>query len=448
MKSYSRVFLTILLGLIHVVVLAQDEKNTQNQNSIKIYIDQVGFKNIENLDKTYQEIYLSILNSQLSYMKTGTRFLAGTKIKLQITNSSGNQIDQKSWESISEVDNMEQANQQIGLEIAGFMLEPGRYSLMATITDLNSGVKSESEKTLLVPSFKGTKVQLSEIELAQSIQRAEQKNKFVKNNIEVLPIPTRVIGLNSPFLYFYTEMYNLTESAEYTKEFSVVDNRGNIVEFSEKPYLPKSENSIWIEKIKLLQQASGKYTLRLKLIKKKAKEIAFRETEFWLSNPNKVIAASQLSEQDVEEFRSLFHHLVDNKQLQFYDALNKEGKIEYINKFWKERTPEFKKQHLERFYAAQKTYGSANTPGWKSDRGRVLIMYGAPDDIEREPASLNSRAYEMWIFESLPNQGQVVFVFVDFGIFGNYELVHSTIKSSDRMEIYDPEWREKITIAR
>ena len=46
------------------------------------------------------------------------------------------------------------------------------------------------------------------------------------------------------------------------------------------------------------------------------------------------------------------------------------------------------------------------------------------------------------------NQGQVQFVFVDFGIYGNYQLVHSNIKGSDRLEIYNPDWMDETRISR
>ena len=103
---------------------------------------------------------------------------------------------------------------------------------------------------------------------------------------------------------------------------------------------------------------------------------------------------------------------------------------------------------MERFYTAQKLYTSKGTPGWKSDQGRVLIMYGPPTEVEKEPTSLNSRAYEVWYYEGLKEQAQAIFIFADMAIFGNYQLIHSTMQGGERAEIYDPDWQQRIIIAR
>ena len=57
-------------------------------------------------------------------------------------------------------------------------------------------------------------------------------------------------------------------------------------------------------------------------------------------------------------------------------------------------------------------------PGWRSDRGRIYIQYGPPDQVESRPMNLDSAAYEIWTYI---REGRR-FVFVDYGGFGRYEL--------------------------
>jgi GWxTD domain-containing protein len=63
----------------------------------------------------------------------------------------------------------------------------------------------------------------------------------------------------------------------------------------------------------------------------------------------------------------------------------------FIEQFWLQRDPtpgtpenEFKEEHYRRFAYANQHFGSlqASLVGWKSDRGRIYIMYGPPDEIE------------------------------------------------------------------
>ena len=76
--------------------------------------------------------------------------------------------------------------------------------------------------------------------------------------------------------------------------------------------------------------------------------------------------------------------------------------------------------------------------GWRTDRGRVLLLYGVPDEIERFPYSAENKPYEIWKYFSI--QGGVIFVFVDKRELGRYELVHSTARG----ELNDPEWERWI----
>jgi len=447
MKSLISVLICSLL--LSTFMLAQSQENEDQRNQIRFFVDYTGFKNIKNTNETYQEIYIALSNSQLSYFKKGAKYLAGINILILVKDLEDNQVARSEWESISEIDSLQQAERQVAFEIAGFLLPPGKYNMEIDVTDLNSKTSGTYNQPMSVIDLSENKLQLSEIEFSQSIKRTENINKFVKNNLEILPHPARVYGSGSPFMYFYSEIYNLNPDSDgYSKEYSIIDDQNNVVKFSEKDYVASSINSIWVEKINLLPYVSSKYLLRLKIIDKKTGNTELRESEFWLNNPNKLVSFAQMDDTDIEEFRAQIYYLVDKNELKLYDQLNRKAKVEYINNFWKNRSPEFKKEHLQRFYIAQQRFSSKGTPAWKSDQGRIYITYGPPDEIEREPASINSKAYEIWIYESLKKQAQVIFVFGDLAIFGNYQLLHSNIKSPDRMEIYNPKWREELMIAR
>ena len=72
--------------------------------------------------------------------------------------------------------------------------------------------------------------------------------------------------------------------------------------------------------------------------------------------------------------------------------------------------------------------------------GRIYILYGAPDDIERHTADTESNAWEKWIYETLKDQGGVFFIFGDLEGFGRYTLLHSNLTG----EKYDENWEQWI----
>ncbi len=78
--------------------------------------------------------------------------------------------------------------------------------------------------------------------------------------------------------------------------------------------------------------------------------------------------------------------------------------------------------------------------GWKTDRGRVYIMYGEPNEIERYPNQTQTRPYEIWSYYDL--EGGVRFVFGDITGFADYQLLHST----KRGELRDQYWERRISV--
>ncbi|MCI0515896.1 GWxTD domain-containing protein, partial [candidate division KSB1 bacterium] len=127
-----------------------------------------------------------------------------------------------------------------------------------------------------------------------------------------------------------------------------------------------------------------------------------------------------------------------------FKKLDLDGRRKYIVEFWAKRDldPSTKKNEYREEYLSRVRYANDQftgfQKGWKSDRGRVLLIYGHPDEIERFPFSSDTKPYQIWKYFSI--QGGVEFVFVDKRSFGNMELIHSTARG----ELNDPEWERWI----
>ena len=74
--------------------------------------------------------------------------------------------------------------------------------------------------------------------------------------------------------------------------------------------------------------------------------------------------------------------------------------------------------------------------GWKTDEGRVLILYGIPDAVDRFPSSIDQKAHQIWYYYYI--QGGIQFVFIDIRNIGEMKLMHSSAKD----EIKDYNWNE------
>jgi len=131
-----------------------------------------------------------------------------------------------------------------------------------------------------------------------------------------------------------------------------------------------------------------------------------------------------------EERRSFLHLSTNEEREQFIEA------------FWQRRNPDpdspentFKEEHYRRIAYANEHYASG-IPGWKTDRGKIYIMWGAPDEVDSHPTggnwdrpmdqgggSTTTYPYEDWRYRYLEGMGEnVELEFVDPTSTGEYHL--------------------------
>jgi len=99
---------------------------------------------------------------------------------------------------------------------------------------------------------------------------------------------------------------------------------------------------------------------------------------------------------------------------------------------------EYYEQLRNRMEYVDSQFSTQWQPGWKTDRGRVYLKYGIPDDILQSPPTYETYAFERWIYR-YPNK-EYEFVFIDQEGEEEYILVHSTHPN----EYQDYDWKQKI----
>ena len=99
--------------------------------------------------------------------------------------------------------------------------------------------------------------------------------------------------------------------------------------------------------------------------------------------------------------------------------------LAYFQRFWKRIDPnpdteknELIEEYYQRVNIANQLFSTPNMGGWLTDRGRIYIKFGSPDDIERHPFELDSKPYQIWRYYSL----RKTFLFIDTSGFGDYFL--------------------------
>jgi GWxTD domain-containing protein len=105
-----------------------------------------------------------------------------------------------------------------------------------------------------------------------------------------------------------------------------------------------------------------------------------------------------------------------------------EERAHFIEQFWLRRDPtpgttrnEFKEEYYRRIAYTNDRF-AAGIPGWKTDRGRIYILYGPPDEIESHPSG-PPVPFEAWRYHHIDGLGDnFTLEFYDPELTGEYRL--------------------------
>jgi GWxTD domain-containing protein len=290
----------------------------------------------------------------------------------------------------------------------------------------------------------------------------------------VIPNPGGVYGQGAPVIYYYFEAYNLMENipgGKYKTLFQVKDSNGRIVPGLGSSYRTKRkvyDSSVEMGMINIAELPSGKYTLVYGITDSSENVMSSNEKKFFVYNPDVSLAdftqmteqsmiaegnygpLEVLSEKELDDEFERMTYIVRNEDRKFYKSLtNADAKRKFIFTVWQSpRIPDakitglvYRESYLARVRKADMSFKSVFRPGWKSDRGRVFILYGPPSNVERFPSSRTTLPYQIWNYDYLRGQSGVLFIFIDRAGFSKYELIHSTLRG----ELQEPNWQRLIT---
>ena len=141
--------------------------------------------------------------------------------------------------------------------------------------------------------------------------------------------------------------------------------------------------------------------------------------------------------------------ITDEERAAFKQLSNDEERDNFIEAFWQRRDPtpdteenEYKEEHYQRIAYANEHF-AAGVPGWRTDRGRIYIVFGKPDEIESHPSGgtyerpmeegggeTSTFPFEQWRYRYIEGIGQEVIIeFVDSCMCGEYRM---TIDRSEK----------------
>ena len=109
------------------------------------------------------------------------------------------------------------------------------------------------------------------------------------------------------------------------------------------------------------------------------------------------------------EFLDKVGYIITKEERKIFLELPDSSRDDFIAQFWKRRDPtpdternEFKMEYEDRVAKAEVMFRGEGRPGWKTDRGRIFILFGPPQQRLTYPMDAGGYCREIWYYGSFP----------------------------------------------
>lgn len=419
-------------------------------------------------DANYLEVYYAFDETQISYSQGYEAFEGGIILHVTVEKAGEEAaaVD-KVWQIPHTVPALFPGEKEIRWWVWwGCTIPVDAQTLIVESIDMNRHAnRSETSLKIEHKTFHSSGTTLSDIELCSSVRRAASPTGsiFYKNTLEVVPNPGRIYGDDLPSLNYYIEAYNLLTDSRgglYHTKAAVIDRQGKELLVKTRKKRRSSESSVEIGFLNVSSLPRGIYNFKFSVTDSAGRVAVSALKEFYILDGGPLpgrIAPQRLEQLTAEAYGtttpdelnrefSMAVHIASDQEQDYYASLSSaEEKRRFLFEFWERRDPspgtfenEMKLEYLRRSEYASQAFSTGRKEGWQTDRGRVYIVYGPPDEYDRHAADMAMKPYEIWLYHEL--QGGVHFVFGDILGFRDYILIHST----HRDELRDDNWEVQI----
>ncbi|MCK5130957.1 MAG: GWxTD domain-containing protein [Candidatus Sabulitectum sp.] len=301
----------------------------------------------------------------------------------------------------------------------------GDWILTVSMTDAGNGRQGVAVRELSVEHPE----HLSDVEIARTIMPAVEGsvNSLLKGSIIVFPAAsTRFAVPGESMLYTYQEIYSLggTDILRYSKLLNpeglpIFARPADVISIPDG-----METIALIDSIDLsVVREPGLYTL----------SVTYTQNGDTLGSVFKPLVVEVFlpvveSVQTPEIFSTgcliEFPLLLNREEAELFNRLDEDGKALYYNNYWNANPGEHN-GYLERSRVVAARFSALGKEGWETDRGRVYLIFGEPDEVESDPFSTTQAPYELWTYYSSEQEG---FVFADLMGNGDYLQIYSTVE--------------------
>jgi GWxTD domain-containing protein len=420
-------------------------------------------------DGEYVEIYFTFTGKNLRYIKNEEK-IYNAELSVLITYSQNNEIKKFQKYNIKSPDILDTSFFKPNfIDLQRFVISPGKYKLEIAISDINNASNTINfSDSIFVKQF--NKTSFSDIELLESFTKSASKNKFTKNGYDITPYVSDYYPSSLKSFNFYSELYLLDSIAKnekvLLKYYIEPENRGiNLDHYTNTQIRIAEKVNVLMGNFDISNLPTGNYNLVVECINKQNEIITSNKVFFQRNNKTTDKLLGDVKDLSIEGtfidnitnldtlndyIRCLFP-LMEYQQINFALKQLSLNNVEWMQKFfygfWKDLSPlnpegdwlKYRTQVL----LVNKNFSTQIKKGYETDRGRIYLRYGSPNNIIKRDMPVGVFPYEMWHYISTRNEGNVKVVFYNKnGIRNDYELLYTDLRG----ESSDPNWKSTIQL--
>lgn len=430
MIRIEKLFIILFITLFFTAsVTAQFFKSSKSEDKNYYYVDYALFK-AESDDKTSRlEIYYQIFNAALNFEKIEKSFEAEYEIRIELFKDN-KKYDSYKQSKVVRVKNEEKTHSRIDYRTnqVNFMIDEGKYEVIITLYDPIHFKEKVKKFKLKVKKYNNKKPIISDIELIKAIAPTTEINSvFDKGKLQLIPSVRHKFGISgNATIYFYMELYQGYDNFEDVRVETVLRHKSKGMLYRDS-LSSTFDNPIirQFREISIEDLRPGKYELIITLRGKRNKKISTQYKDFEIA-----WTFQSMIRFDYKVLIRQIELVASNEEVKALKGKETyEERLEAFNAYWDAQDPtpgtfvnEVKSEFYRRIAVANHNFSYLIGDGWKSDRGRIYIMYGEPDQIEDFPVVPDRSPYQEWHYY---HQAKYLrFVFVDSNEDGEYKLVY------------------------
>jgi len=365
-------------------------------------------------DNAGLDVYIKIAHDMLQFVRDDDSFQASLELNLSIIDENDKLVKREVAYLDHKVNSFELTNSRKNFMISTIStnIPPGEYRLTVSLTDQESK-RQFTKKTKLNLKFANDKLNISDIILTNSTELIDDQNA---------PLYALVNGrLFDPdaSLFCFLDLFRSESMDETNIEYSVFNGKGLEVFRDSTAIIGGEKRTSFFLPVDLSNMTFGKYKLIVKA--RQMNRVVESEAKFKI-NYNGLPTSIENVDLAIRQLTIV----AEKKDIERLEKLPIRDKEKELVLYWDENFPSPGEavngkmiEYYMRVANANIQFGNGSG-GWKTDRGRVFVIYGNPTNIEKQSGVDNTVPYEIWNYSHLGKK----FIFRDEHGFGDYRLVN------------------------